>query len=74
MSRECPKCGENNLLVRHMSEGELIDSSSYSKVDNEFISASEYDYFWQLKAKKDHLVIVCRTCKYNWRENTKDTE
>ena len=71
---KCTKCGSEDILTRFVKYGELIDSSSTKRIENEFISSSEYDFFFQLKAKKDHLDKCCRCCQYNWCENTLDNQ
>jgi len=63
----CKKCGSNDILTRHIPDDELIDSSSSARIDNEFIYSSEYQYYYKLKAKKEHLHRHCRNCQYDWR-------
>lgn len=71
---ECKKCGSNDVLTRHISAGKLIDSSSIKKIDDEFVLSNEYDFYYQLKAKKEHLSHHCRSCQYGWRTNTLDSK
>ena len=66
----CSKCDSGDILTRHVKQGELVDSSSRVEVEDEFISSSEYDFYYQLKAKKEHLHRHCRNCQYEWNENT----
>ena len=68
----CAKCGSSDINTRHIEKGKLLDSSSSTKVENEFISASEYDYYYKLTAKKEYLYKHCKNCQYSWREDTKD--
>jgi predicted nucleic-acid-binding Zn-ribbon protein len=70
--KECRKCGSEDLVTTHIPDGAVITSSSLEKVENDFITSMEYDYFFKLKAKKEHLKLHCRNCQFSWRENTKD--
>jgi hypothetical protein len=72
--KDCKKCGSNDIQTRYIEEGELIDSSSTCKVETEFVTSSEYDYFYQLTAKKGHLDKHCRNCQHGWLENTLDSK
>lgn len=65
----CSKCGGTDLLVRHVANRQLIDHSSMRKVETEFITSDEYDFFYKLTAAKEHLLKHCRQCQYAWREN-----
>jgi len=67
---ECVKCHSDKVNVSYVPEGELIDSSSYKRVENDFITSSEYDFFFKLTAKKEHLHNKCNGCGYVWREST----
>ena len=69
---KCPKCESDGILTRYVSGGALIDSSSYQKIENNYIKSSEYDFFFKLTAKKDHLQKHCGNCQYTWRVNTAD--
>jgi len=62
----CLKCESGNIKTRHIPAGALINSSSLAKVENEFVRSSEYDYFFKLTAKTEHLLKTCE-CKYSWR-------
>lgn len=68
----CKKCGGTKITANHIKDGQLINSSSFKKIDNEFIRSSEYDYFYKLTANKEHLLKSCPTCSYSWRESTLD--
>ena len=70
--RRCPKCGEEGLKVKYISKGELIDSSSNTDINTEFLASSRYEYYYKITSKKEHLVIMCKTCKFMWRDNTND--
>ena len=70
----CEKCGSDDILVRYIEEGQLIDSSSFKKVENEFIKSSEYDMYFQLKAKKEHLHNHCRNCQYQSNTRVNNNE
>jgi hypothetical protein len=63
----CSKCNSQNIKTGYVGEGELVASSSQMKVDNEFVRSSEYDYFFKLTAKTEHLSKKCE-CGYSWRE------
>ncbi len=69
MMSECEKCGDSDILTKHIKEGELINSSSPIKIEDDFISSSEFAMYYQLKAKKEHLSKHCRNCQYAWRED-----
>lgn len=64
---ECVKCGSGNITTTYVPAGKLINSSSMVRVNDEFIRSSEYDYFYKLKAKIEHLLKKC-DCGYTWRE------
>lgn len=68
----CAKCSEKDIVTKFIESGELIDSSSKKSVKNEFVSSSEYDFYFKLTAKKDHLHRHCRNCQYSWREKCAD--
>jgi len=68
----CKKCNSDDILTRFVEADELIDHSSHFKINDEFVSSSEYDFYFQLKAKKEHLNKHCRNCQYAWREDTAD--
>lgn len=68
---KCSKCDQNTMTVKFVSKGSLINSSSTKRVENEFISSSEYDYFYKLNAKKDHLLKNCK-CGYAVRVRAAD--
>lgn len=70
----CSKCDSGDILTRYVKQGKLIDSSSRVKVEDEFISCAEYDFYYQLKAKKEHLHQHCRNCQYEWNEDTVNSE
>ena len=67
----CYKCASEDINTKYVKDGELINSSSMQEIDNEFIRSSEYDYFYKLTAKKEHLLKSCRNCGYELRVNTK---
>lgn len=66
----CDKCGSMNVKTSYIKDGKLINPSSCEKIDNDFIQSSEYDYFYQLKAKKEHLSVICSNCGYETRKDT----
>lgn len=68
----CPKCTGSDLYVRFLQHGALINHSGRQKVETEFVTSNQYDFFWQHLSAKDHLLKHCRTCQYAWRENTAD--
>lgn len=70
----CPKCSGVDLWVMFTPRGNIIDHSGRMKIENEFVTSNEYDFFWQHVAAKDHLRKHCRNCQYQWRENTADEE
>jgi len=70
---KCVKCHSDDVNTSYVPEGDLINSSSYERVENEFVRSSEYDFCFQLKAKKEHLHFKCNECGYDWRESTMDT-
>lgn len=68
----CKKCGSSEIETKFVTKGDLIDSSSISKVVSEFTNNSEYDYFYKVTAKKDHLRKRCLNCNYIFRVRTLD--
>lgn len=68
----CPKCAGTDLLVVFIPNRALINHSGRQKIENEFVTSNEYDFYWQHVSAKDHLVKRCRVCQYGWRENTAD--
>lgn len=68
----CPKCESDRILTRFVSDGELINSSSFNRIEDEFVTSVEYDFFYKLKAAKDHLKKHCGNCQYVWRISTAD--
>lgn len=70
----CPKCSSANLYVQFVANRSLINHSGRAKIETEFVTSDQFDFFWQHKAAKDHLLKHCRTCQYAWRENTADAK
>ena len=68
----CPKCAGTDLWVTFTAKGGMIDHSGRREIENEFVTSSQYDFYWQHKSAKDHLRKICRTCQYQWRENCAD--
>jgi hypothetical protein len=68
----CPKCAGVDLYVLFIPNRTLINHSGRQRIENEFITSNEYDFYWQHVAAKDHLRKHCRTCQYQWLENTAD--
>ncbi len=74
---KCPKCSSTDLNILYKAPGELVTSSwskQAGKPDSEFLSYSEYDFFYTVTVKKEHLLKKCKTCQYRWREETQDSE
>lgn len=71
--KKCPKCGAGGVIPHYFPQGGLISTSSIAKVDNEFVQSSEYDYFYKLTAKIEHMWNRCK-CGYSWRECCNDKE
>ena len=71
--RNCNKCGSWDILTQYIKQGKLVDSSSRVEVEDEFITSSEHDFYYSLKAKKEYLHKHCRNCQYGWNENTIDS-
>lgn len=70
MKTFCSKCGSDDVLTMFVKDGSIINTSSYNAVDSEFIYSIEYDVFYKLKAKKDHLHKYCQNCQHDWRDVT----
>jgi len=73
----CPKCSSTDLDISYKAPGEFVTSSwskRAGKPDSEFLSYSEYDFFYKVTVKKEHLLKDCKTCHYRWREETHDSE
>ena len=74
---KCPKCGSTDLNVLYKAPGAFVTSSwsrSAGKPDQEFLSYSEYDFYYRVSVKKEHLFKKCKTCQYSWREETQDSK
>jgi len=67
--RVCSKCGEHKVLSKYIAAGSVINSSSDRKYDTEFLTSSEYDFYYRIDAKIEHLHNTCRNCGYTWRES-----
>jgi hypothetical protein len=68
----CPKCSGSDLFVTFTPKGVIINHSGRREIETEFVTSSQYDFYWQHKSAKDHLRKHCRTCQFQWRENTSD--
>lgn len=68
----CAKCGSSEIKIEFVPSGKLIDSSSLKNEKSEFIKSSEYDYYYQLTAAKDHLKKRCLSCGHVLRARTLD--
>ena len=66
---ECKKCRSSDVDINYIKDDELIDSSSIKKIETEFVSSSEYDFYFKLKAKKEHLLSTCGNCGFKERLN-----
>lgn len=69
---KCIKCGSDDVITDYVKEDAVINHSSAQKVETEHVTSSEYDYYWLLRAKKEHLKKHCRNCQYSWHVNTAD--
>lgn len=67
----CPQCSGEEIETLYIGKNSLINSSSFDRIETEFIHASEYDYFYKLTAKIPHLFKRCK-CSYQWREHPSD--
>ena len=65
----CSKCGGTDLAVQYIACRQLINHSGRQKVETEFVTSDEYDFYWKHTAAKEHLVKQCRVCGFAWREN-----
>lgn len=68
----CPKCTSTDLLVTFTAKGKVLDAFGRREVEDEFVTSSQYDFYWTYRAAKDHLHKHCRVCQFNWLENTAD--
>lgn len=68
----CPKCTSADLWVTFTPARALINHSGRQQIETEFVTSNQYDFFWQHVSAKDHLKKHCRTCQFQWRENTAD--
>lgn len=68
----CPKCGNTDLVLKHTPKDSIVANSSTKAVETEFITSSEYDFYYKLTAKKEHIHCHCRTCQYSWQRNCAD--
>lgn len=71
---KCVKCGSIVITTEFVPADKVIKSSALESVPlrDAFLSSSEYDYFFQIRAKIDHLHHTCGCCQYAWREHTLD--
>ena len=63
----CPKCTSTEITSKHYNAGDLVNSSSFNEVENEFIYSIEYECYFKLKARINYLSCYCENCKYNWK-------
>jgi len=68
----CNKCGSKDLDTKFIVRTNVIDSSSLKRIETEFVQSSEYDLFYKLTAKKDHLRVKCNNCGNVERVRTLD--
>ena len=54
--RVCSKCGEDDIVIRWHAKG----------------GSSECGYFAKVKVYGEHLHATCRTCQFEWGEDTLD--
>jgi len=66
---KCSKCGNSDLVTRYIENNELVESSSRENINDEFVRSIEYEYYFKVKASKQHLHRHCRNCHYEWRDN-----
>jgi len=74
MKQECVKCSSDDILIRYVKKGDIINTSSSKNLNNKYIISKEFDFFYQLSAKIEHLRKHCRCCQYYWREDTSDNK
>ena len=65
---QCSKCNGSDIKKKLIADGALINSSSFAEVKTEFIYSIEYEYYYKLKAKKEHMLNSC-ACGNTWRED-----
>jgi len=70
---KCIKCTNEDINIKFIAEGKMVDSSSNHIQEDDYLTSKESTYYFKVTAEKDHLFMECTTCGYNWRENTKDS-
>jgi hypothetical protein len=66
---QCSKCSGTDVVVRLVENRQLINHSGRQRIETEFITSDEYDFYWKHTAAKEHLSKYCRSCQHSWREN-----
>lgn len=63
----CTKCHGNAVTTKHINDGDTVNTSSLANVNDEFCYSIEYEIYYKVKARKEHLQHKCK-CGNVWRE------
>lgn len=74
MTDTCPKCLSTDLAVKYYAKGEVITAQGRSRLETEFVTSSQFEFYYRYNAAKEHLAKSCRRCQYKWHENTADAK
>jgi len=71
----CDKCESDDIEIIHISKGTSVCKcvSDLGVDENEYIRRVDNSN-WEMKSVKEHLAILCKTCQYEWREDTLDKQ
>ena len=70
MNRKCTKCGASDLSITFTPKDSQVSKKDCEKIDNKFIIESEWKYGFDYFVRKEFLRVHCKTCHYEWFENT----
>lgn len=69
--RICPKCGYSEVNIKYIKKEATVNLNSDDPEMDEFVySVRTFNYI--IKARREHLQILCLTCGYEYREHTLD--
>jgi len=70
----CTKCASEDIRIVHVPRGKTVNSSAWNRVETDFLTSSEFDIYFRIDAKREHLNCRCRQCGYGWRQATVQNE
>ena len=63
----CAKCCGSEIATKLINDGDTVNTGSLDNVNDEFCYSIEYEIYYKVKARKEHLQHKCR-CGNLWRE------